>query len=213
MSCEVLENCLNKAECHICYDYSAYLPIDKKILCKRTIAFKKAKKDKKKADKANPKSKSSIGRANKRKGGRLEREATTLLKHWGYDAEKVPLSGALGHSTSRKFSGDIQVKIGDEIHYIEVKGRQKQFDPLYNKLEKAPVLLAPEEYFIKLLDQNFDNDIRGLTNFPNYDTIKTNKTITDFFDQDDCKILLLKANHRPWLIAVRLKGSEATAKV
>ena len=61
---------------------------------------------------------SKIGKRSKRKGYDGEREVVELLKKFGIDAERVPLSGAL---KSEKYSCDVVLSNGKRI---EVKRRK-----------------------------------------------------------------------------------------
>ncbi len=61
---------------------------------------------------------SKLGRRSKRKGYEGEREIVTLLKRYGIEAERVPLSGSL---KSEKYSCDVVLENGKRI---EVKRRK-----------------------------------------------------------------------------------------
>lgn len=62
---------------------------------------------------------SKIGRRSKKKGYEGEREVVNLLKKYGIEAERVPLSGAL---KSEKYSCDVIIQGLDKR--IEVKRRK-----------------------------------------------------------------------------------------
>ncbi|MBC7320467.1 hypothetical protein H5T89_07455 [bacterium] len=74
-----------------------------------------------------------MGIKSKRKGYRLERELANELRELGFEAERVPLSGASG-----SFTGDILIN-GKRA---EVKGRANGFKNLYKWLEDRDLLFV-----------------------------------------------------------------------
>ena len=61
-----------------------------------------------------------MGQSQKRKGTRVEREMVALFKKAGFDARRVPLSGA-----AEGFPGDVKVRMPDgEWLTCEVKARK-----------------------------------------------------------------------------------------
>lgn len=130
--CEVRENCntYGQDKCWICEDYSLYNPIDKKILCKRTIRQREERKIAKKEQKASEASKR--GRAAKRKGYAGENEIVHLLEKYNIEAKRVPLSGAL----KGELSGDINCTIKGKRRKIESKRRADGFKEDYKYLEQ-----------------------------------------------------------------------------
>ena len=114
--CEVRANCDSRHECWYCVDYARYKPIDPKVLCQRQVRERRARRMQKKARKQTEASK--LGRRSKRKGYEGEREIVTLLRRYGIEAERVPLSGSL---KSEKYSCDVVLENGKRI---EVKRRK-----------------------------------------------------------------------------------------
>jgi hypothetical protein len=70
------------------------------------------------------------GRYSRNKGARVEREIVNYLKEKGLDAERIPLSGAMGGS----FGGDIRLFDGDKEWKIECKCRSHGFKEIYSFL-------------------------------------------------------------------------------
>ena len=75
-----------------------------------------------------------MGKKSRRKGYRLEHELEEKLKELGFDAQRVPLSGASGGL----FSGDLIV----DGKIAEVKGRADGFKNLYRWLEGKDILFV-----------------------------------------------------------------------
>lgn len=65
----------------------------------------------------------------KRKGSGFEREVVDYLKRAGFDAKRVPLSGAMA-----EWKGDVIVNFGPQPHKIECKRRKAGFKTLYGWL-------------------------------------------------------------------------------
>ncbi len=117
--CEVRENCKNflRDSCWYCEDYSLYWPEDKKILCERQVRQRKERKLAKQLKKESLETKRA--RRSKKKGYDGEKEVADLLKKYGIEAERVPLSGAI---KNEKYACDVHLpKIGKRI---EVKRRK-----------------------------------------------------------------------------------------
>jgi len=77
------------------------------------------------------------GKFSRDKGGRSERDLVNILKGLGYDAKRVPLSGA-----STGFKGDVLFKRPDDTVWqtIEAKVRAKGFKQIYDWLPDDGVL-------------------------------------------------------------------------
>ena len=71
------------------------------------------------------------GQYSRNKGARVEREIVNYLKEKGLDAERIPLSGAMGGS----FGGDIRLFDGDKEWRIECKSRANGFKEIYSFIE------------------------------------------------------------------------------
>lgn len=66
------------------------------------------------------------GKMSRRKGSRVEYLVRDYFRMLGYNAERVPLSGA-----SSAMKGDVRVTRGQEEFLVEVKARSDSFDRLY----------------------------------------------------------------------------------
>jgi len=75
---------------------------------------------------------------NKEKGTRFENQCVDIAKKHGFEASRVPLSGAAGGA----FSNDIHIKIGRERWELECKKRATGFSFLYDNLEGADALIV-----------------------------------------------------------------------
>ena len=95
-----------------------------------------------------------MGKMQRNKGNRVEREIVNYLKDNGIPAKRVPLSGA-----AEGFKGDIII---DGSLRAEVKARKDGFKQIYDWLEgndylfikanrKKVLVVMPIEDFIKLL--------------------------------------------------------------
>lgn len=66
------------------------------------------------------------GAMSRRKGSRVERLLRDVLRAQGYEADRVPLSGA-----SQGFKGDVRFTKGGETKIAEVKARKDAFKSVY----------------------------------------------------------------------------------
>lgn len=71
------------------------------------------------------------GRRSRNKGNRRERELVEVIKDCGYEAERVPLSGAAGGS----FGGDVIANFGGDDWKLECKARAEGWKQLYSWLD------------------------------------------------------------------------------
>jgi hypothetical protein len=78
------------------------------------------------------------GARHRRKGDRIERELVAYLKHRGFAAERVPLSGSAGGS----FIGDITIQLLGRDFTVEVKVRGNGFRRLYGWLADRDLLIV-----------------------------------------------------------------------
>ena len=97
------------------------------------------------------------GKKSRDKGLRGERSLVNLLRGYGFEAERVPLSGAAGG----QFTGDLRVQVGDRSLSCELKVRADGFKQLYDWLggndclvvkadRKPPVLVIPLPVAVRL---------------------------------------------------------------
>jgi len=100
-----------------------------------------------------------MGKSQRDKGARYEREIVNLFQEWGVAAERVPLSGASGG----RYAGDVSVPVLGADVVFELKKRGNGFKQLYKWLgddnyglivaaDRQPSLVCVPIYrFIKLL--------------------------------------------------------------
>jgi len=120
------------------------------------------------------------GKASRDKGNRGERDLVNRLKAYGFEAERVPLSGAAGGT----FSGDLRVVVAGETLSCEVKVRGNGFKQLYDWLgdnhclivradRKQPLLVIPLAEAVELLKLASSDTLNGET--PPTDLTKAGK--------------------------------------
>ena len=73
-----------------------------------------------------------MGRYERNKGIRAERQVVAILRELGLDARRVPLSGAAPH-----FKGDVQIYTKAGKLLAEVKVRRNGFTSLYRWLDES----------------------------------------------------------------------------
>jgi Holliday junction resolvase len=77
------------------------------------------------------------GRRSRDKGARGERAIVRLLQAANFNAQRVPLSGAVGG----RFAGDVLVRLLDKDLRIEAKARADGFKEIYSWLDNADALV------------------------------------------------------------------------
>ena len=82
-----------------------------------------------------------MGKFSRDKGARFERDIVAFFRDKGYDAERVPLSGAAGGS----FAGDVIVETGLGKLTVECKKRARGFTSLYEWLEDNSLLVCAQD--------------------------------------------------------------------
>ena len=99
------------------------------------------------------------GKAARQKGDRTERLAVDILKSYGLEARRIPLSGAM-----EGFKGDFEVHIGKQTLIAECKCRGAGFTTLYKWLgdhdalvlkadRQDPLITMPLRAFAKLVGE------------------------------------------------------------
>lgn len=73
-----------------------------------------------------------MGRYERNKGIRAEREVVRILKKAGINARRVPLSGAAPY-----YKGDVVIELDNAILVAEVKIRKKGHSDIYRWLEEG----------------------------------------------------------------------------
>lgn len=71
------------------------------------------------------------GRAARQKGSRVELLVRDKLREQGFEADRVPLSGA-----AQGFKGDVRYKLGSVEGSVEVKARRSEFNSIYQLYTK-----------------------------------------------------------------------------
>ena len=79
----------------------------------------------------------SGGRSSREKGMRAERQIVELLRAFGFDAHKVPLSGAV-----TGFESDVELRVGNKVFRLESKMRAHGFGLLYRWLTGVDALIV-----------------------------------------------------------------------
>ena len=83
----------------------------------------------------------SGGRSSREKGMRAERQIVELLRAFGFDAHKVPLSGAV-----TGFESDVELRVGNKVFRLESKMRAHGFGLLYRWLTGVDALIVKADY-------------------------------------------------------------------
>ena len=89
-----------------------------------------------------------MGKRQRDKGARFERECVNALKAQGLDACRVPLSGAMGG----QFAGDVLIPLNGQDLQFECKSRAGGFKQIYDwllfnnglflKADRKPILVV-----------------------------------------------------------------------
>ena len=94
-----------------------------------------------------------MGKFSRDKGNRLERWLVNCLHQCGYEAERVPLSGAMRGS----FGGDVRWKVNGKTLKIECKSRAAGFKFLYDSLAGHNVLVCKTDRAEPLVIMKLDD--------------------------------------------------------
>ena len=118
------------------------------------------------------------------------------LQSYGYQCERVPLSGALGGS----LSNDLHLTIDGQMYGIENK-RRTQFNRLYSlgtTYIKGFCYVIPEKTFVAMLlskELNIESEVDD----------KSFKYLHDFFEQDSSDIVTCQVKNRDYIFCVPKK--------
>lgn len=151
------------------------------------------------------------GKASRVKGMRAEYLLRDYFRALGWEAERVPLSGA-----SNAMKGDVVIKKDGKEHFIEVKSRRDQFKMLYVLYEDyirtmkddLIAFCAPDDDFICIqMSSSFDGVMMGADVYPMLRThpmySKYSKTMKSLITAHDwlggCSVLVLKSDRKPFL--------------
>lgn len=129
-----------------------------------------------------------MGKMQRAKGARVERELVNLLREKGFAAQRVPLSGA---TTFCK--GDVElIDISMNKFYIEVKSRKDGFINLYKEVTTyGPVRFSDCIASDDICEVLTHSLLRHRPSPPYLETLKKLKV--------NCDILAVKANGKPFL--------------
>ena len=76
-----------------------------------------------------------MGKMQRDKGNRVERELNKYFQDNGFFSKKVPLSGAVEH-----YKGDLILKLMEKEYQIEVKARKDGFKTIHQFLKSNDIL-------------------------------------------------------------------------
>lgn len=171
-----------------------YSPVDPKIKSPRQIE-KKAEKVAARTE-LKQSDKSKMGKRNKTAGRTDEVSLVKRLQKYGFDAERMPLSGSLGG----KYDNDIHLHLTPTYTIkIENKRRKdlhKYYDLAQNNTEIITFCnIMNEESFIKLCR---GEEINIKDSIPD----KGNSELHKYFNQDACDIVTLHEVRKQWVFCV-----------
>jgi hypothetical protein len=98
----------------------------------------------------------------RRKGDRAERQIVELLRAFGFDAFRVPLSGA-----ASGFKSDIEVRLGARTLRLESKVRAHKFGMIYRWLFGSDAVVVKSDHkpaLVILTLENFASLLRDNAN-------------------------------------------------
>jgi hypothetical protein len=128
-----------------------------------------------------------VGRSQKQKGNRREREVVHLHRELGVEADRVPLSGSVAG-----YEGDVSIKAGDFSLMAEVKARKddKGFKTIKEWLgpfdllviledRQEPLVVMPWTTYQTLIKSWRDECLRPIPDDPFYGSSGTDDPLTD----------------------------------
>lgn len=149
------------------------------------------------------------GRFSRQKGCRAERALRDLLRERGYEANRVPLSGAVSN-----YKGDVAFSKEGKSYRAEVKSRKDSFKRIYdlwseNKLQTDSDTLAyvMEPFLVKISLHPEQVLADGgeyplATNLPMYAEFKLTLRKVNNLQKlvGECDLLAIKDNNHPFLL-------------
>ncbi len=144
-----------------------------------------------------------MGKMQRDKGNRIEREIVNILKKNNINAKRVPLSGS-----ANGFKGDIVIESKNKTFRCEVKARKDGFKLIYKnlpKIETGSLKLITEKNRLAVLKiDEFVKILKGnkLNKYTSNTLHRKLKQIDQWIADND--ILFIKANRKPILALVRL---------
>lgn len=146
-----------------------------------------------------------MGKMQRAKGYRVERELVLYLRSINFEAKRVPLSGA-----SEYAKHDVEVRVGGSVWTIEVKARKDAFKSIYafyNAVQEHHYLAFSANNLCVQMSDNFVNVIRPNHVYPGLEYIKGaedhNRAIQRFKTLDRLRsgasLLVIKDNNNPFL--------------
>ncbi len=153
-----------------------------------------------------------LGKSSRRKGLSQEYRLRDALRSWGWEADRVPSSGA-----AEGFPGDIRASKGGKELLFELKARKASFTSLYDMYEEhvqtmqddllSLLVPTPEALFKVEISTSLDAVLEGgfiflpPSSMPLYEkhkrAIKRLPTVYEWLKKSD--ILVLKDDRRPLL--------------
>ena len=196
MVCEVANNCLNENQwqCEDCFKFNYYFPRDPSVKSPRQLE-KKAEKQAAKSE-LKQSDKSKMGKRNKRCGSADERQLVKVFKKYGFEAERMPLSGALG----KKYANDIHLILSPEFKLQIENKRRKSHSTLY-KLSVNNSLI--EGFGYVLCEKTFMELCRGKEPICS-NTVKDKgfATLKKWFTQDAADIVSVHEVYKEYVFVV-----------
>ena len=144
-----------------------------------------------------------MGKMQRDKGNRIEREIVNYLKQKSINAKRVPLSGS-----TDGFKGDVIIELTNKTLKCEVKARKDGFKPIYKnlpKIETGSLKLITEKNRLAVLKiDEFVKILKGekLNKYTSDTLHRKLKQIDNWIADND--ILFIKANRKPVLALIRL---------
>lgn len=139
------------------------------------------------------------GRASRQKGMRGEYSARDLFRSWGWEADRVPASGA-----AQGFKGDLRIRKNGLELKVEVKNEEASYTSLYKLLDTtgaASLIEAPN--MMVLLSYNFEDlGLESGSSFAKPVDLKSpgvKKTIGMYALVKGCDFLMVKNNNKPFI--------------
>lgn len=137
------------------------------------------------------------GKMSRNKGSRVERELVALLREDGWEAFRVPLSGA-----AQGFKGDVVASKGGKMLTFEVKARATMFDWVYD-------LLSEDGQATSILEGvsvgTYNKTYQWLATLHEKHAKRLLKYRADWLGSAD--ILVIKGDRQPFLF-ITLKGDK-----
>jgi len=186
-NCIVKFNCRHRWDCSFCDNYSDYQAYDRRLLSPAQLERRNQRAEDRKNLKQTEKSKQ--GKRNKYNSYKSEKSIVKKYQKWGFEAERVPLSGALKGS----LSGDVKVYINGKWRIHEDKKRSN-VESLYERTDNQTIMY--ENFCIMMSEDTFQGLLLGIVPDVTPMEDKKTKTLHKFFDQDNADIVSIRQHGR-----------------